>query len=100
MNEEIKNNIIDVKVDDILQKLENMENLFSKESIYQKELWNTDDIAQYFQLHRTTIHTKIIKQIDFPNAIKLPTCENGGFKRWYSKDIKTWAAKYKAKNYD
>lgn len=59
----------------------------------QEEIWNVDDIARYMRLSRSSIQSRIICRKDFPRAIRIPT-ENGlGGRRWYAKEVKNWVSK-------
>ena len=57
------------------------------------EIWNVDDIAHYMRLSRSSIQSRVISRNDFPRALRIPT-ENGlGGRRWYSIEVKQWLAK-------
>lgn len=57
------------------------------------EIWNVDDIARYMRLSRSSIQSRIICRKDFPRAIRIPT-ENGlGGRRWYAGEVKHWVSK-------
>lgn len=57
------------------------------------ELWNVDDIARYIRLSRSSTQSRIICRKDFPRAIRIPTNNGLGGRRWYAKEVKYWIAK-------
>ena len=57
------------------------------------ELWNAEDIAHYMRLSRSSVQSRVIARKDFPRAVRIPT-ENGlGGRRWYAKEVKDWIKK-------
>ena len=57
------------------------------------ELWNASDIARYMRLSTSSVQSRIITRKDFPRAVRIPT-ENGlGGRRWYAREVKDWVAK-------
>jgi len=57
------------------------------------ELWNVDDIAHYVRLSRSSIQSRIICRRDFPRAIRIPTDNGLGGRRWYAKEVKYWVSR-------
>lgn len=57
------------------------------------ELWNVDDIAHYVRLSRSSIQSRIICRKDFPRAIRIPTDNGLGGRRWYAKEVKIWVSR-------
>ena len=54
------------------------------------ELWSADDIARYMRLSRSSVQSRVITRREFPRAVRIPT-ENGlGGRRWYAKEVKDW----------
>ena len=58
-----------------------------------RELWQTDDIADYVGLRPSTVHSTLLPRKDFPRAVIIPTTEDGGGRRWYAADVKNWIKK-------
>lgn len=57
------------------------------------ELWNASDIARYLRLSQSSVQSRVIVRKDFPRAVRIPT-ENGlGGRRWYAKEVKHWLSK-------
>ena len=54
------------------------------------EIWNADNIAQYMRLSISSIQSRIICRRDFPRAVRIPTTDLGGGRRWYAAEIKNW----------
>ena len=57
------------------------------------ELWNVDDIAHYVRLSRSSVQSRIICRKDFPRAIRIPTDNGVGGRRWYAKEVKYWTSR-------
>jgi len=57
------------------------------------EIWNVDDIARYMRLSRSSIQSRIICRKDFPRAVRIPTDNGLGGRRWYAKEVKYWVSK-------
>ena len=57
------------------------------------ELWNVDDIAHYVRLSRSSVQSRLICRKDFPRAIRIPTDNGMGGRRWYAKEVKHWTAR-------
>ena len=45
-------------------------------------LWDANDIARYARLTKSTVQSRILCRENFPRAIKIPTTDNGGGRRW------------------
>lgn len=58
-------------------------------------LWDMNDIAHYMRLSKSSVQQRIITTSGFPKAIRLPTTDNGGQRRWQPKEVKAWAARFK-----
>ena len=57
------------------------------------ELWNVDDIARYMRLSRSSVQSRVICRRDFPRAVRIPT-ENGmGGRRWYKAEVHEWLSR-------
>ena len=67
-------------------------NELKAQSAEKAELWNTSDIARYMRLSTSSVQSRIVARQDFPRAVRIPT-ENGlGGRRWYAKEVKHWLA--------
>jgi predicted DNA-binding transcriptional regulator AlpA len=68
-------------------------NLLKAQQATNADIWNVDDIALYMRLSRSSIQSRIICRKDFPRAIRIPT-ENGlGGRRWYAREVKHWVSR-------
>lgn len=56
----------------------------------QNEIWNSDDIAHYMRLSRSSIQSRVICRNDFPRAVRIPTDNGMGGRRWYAREVKEW----------
>ena len=54
------------------------------------ELWNANDIARYMRLSLSSIQSRVICQKSFPRALRIPTQNGSGGRRWYSREVKSW----------
>lgn len=54
------------------------------------EIWNVDDIARYLRLSRSSVQSRVICRKDFPRAVRIPTNNGLGGRRFYAKEIKQW----------
>ena len=59
------------------------------------ELWDVTEIARYLKLAKSTVQSRILRHPDFPPALRLPTSEQGGGRRWLAKEVKRWAMKHR-----
>ncbi len=57
------------------------------------EVWNVDDIANYMRLSRSSIQSRVISRKDFPRALRIPTDNGMGGRRWYAKEVKEWLSR-------
>lgn len=62
-------------------------------AIYQYEIWDAGDIAKFLRLSRSSVQSRIICRKDFPRAIRIPTNNGSGGRRWYASEVKEWIAK-------
>ena len=68
-------------------------NELKSQSANSAELWNVDDIARYMRLSRSSVQSRVICRRDFPRAVRIPT-ENGmGGRRWYAEEVKGWLSR-------
>ncbi|MFD2177421.1 hypothetical protein [Veronia pacifica] len=51
-------------------------------------LWDASDIANYMEC-------RIICKHHFPRALKVPTTNNGGGRRWLAREVKQWVMKFR-----
>lgn len=58
-------------------------------------LWDMKAIGRYMRLSVPTIQQRVITKPGFPRAIKLPTTDNGGQRRWEPKEVKAWASRFR-----
>lgn len=58
-------------------------------------LWDADDIARYMKLSKSTVQSRIICKSNFPRALRMPTSDNGGGRRWLAKEVKAWAMRHR-----
>ena len=59
------------------------------------ELWKTDDIARYMRLSVSSVQSRILTRKDFPRAVRIPTDEGLGGKRWYASEVKSWVKRHR-----
>lgn len=57
------------------------------------ELWNVDDIAHYVRLSRSSVQSRLVCRKDFPRAVRIPTDNGMGGRRWYAKEVKHWTSR-------
>lgn len=57
------------------------------------ELWNVDDMARYMRLSKSSVQSRVICRRDFPRAIRIPTDNGMGGRRWYVEEVKAWVAR-------
>lgn len=55
----------------------------------ENKLWVIEDVANYFQMSRSTVSKKIITQNDFPKPISIQNT----LPRWKPDEVKRWAEK-------
>jgi predicted DNA-binding transcriptional regulator AlpA len=53
----------------------------------ENKLWVIEDVANYFQMSRSTVSKKIITQNDFPKPISIQNT----LPRWKPEEVKRWA---------
>lgn len=53
----------------------------------ENKLWVIEDVANYFQMSRSTVSKKIITQNDFPKPISIQNT----LPRWKPDEVKRWA---------
>jgi len=58
-------------------------------------LWDMKAIGKYMRLSVSTVQQRVVTIQGFPRAIKLPTTDNGGQRRWQPAEIKAWAGRHK-----
>jgi len=58
-------------------------------------LWDMKAIGKYMRLSVSTVQQRVITTNGFPRAIKLPTTNNGGQRRWKPTEIKAWADRHR-----
>lgn len=62
-------------------------------AVYEREIWNADDIGKFLRLSRSSVQSRIICQKSFPPAIRIPTENGSGGRRWYAKEVRKWIGK-------
>ena len=67
-------------------------NELKAQSSEKAELWNISDIARYMRLSSSSVQSRIIARKDFPRAVRIPTDNGLGGRRWYAKEVKHWLA--------
>ena len=63
------------------------------QTVYHYEIWNADDIGKFLRLSRSSVQSRIICRKDFPRAIRIPTDNGSGGRRWYANEVREWIAK-------
>ncbi|RXJ70673.1 hypothetical protein CS022_22680 [Veronia nyctiphanis] len=58
-------------------------------------LWDASDIAHYMKLSKSTVQCRIICKPHFPRALKVPTTDNGGGRRWLAREVKQWVMRFR-----
>ncbi len=68
-------------------------NEIKAQNIANAELWNASDIARYMRLSLSSVQSRVICRRDFPRAVRIPT-ENGlGGRRWYAREVREWVGR-------
>lgn len=75
--------------------LEKILDALEMQNSQQADLWNVDDIARYLKLGKASVQNRILNKNNFPRPFVIPTTENGGAKRWKSKEVKQWANRFR-----
>lgn len=75
--------------------LNKLEKLLERSMLSDNTLWDMNDIAAYMRLSKSTVQQRVINITGFPRAIKLPTTDNGGQRRWQPNEVKAWAKRYR-----
>ena len=68
-------------------------NELKAQNIAKNELWAASDIARYMRLSTSSIQSRVICRKDFPRAVRIPTDNGMGGRRWYAKEVKEWVAR-------
>lgn len=56
-------------------------------------LWDLDDLADYFNLEKSSVSSRLVCKSNFPKAIKI----EGVGRRWQPSEVKAYAEKHKVK---
>lgn len=56
-----------------------------------EKLWTAAEIADYLNLSKSSVQSRIICKPDFPKAVKLPS----GGRRWVPEEVKKWALSHR-----
>lgn len=59
-------------------------------AVYKHELWDVADIAVYLKLSKSSVQHRSITRDDFPRAVRIPTENGSGGRRWYAHEVKEW----------
>ena len=65
-------------------------NELKSQSADKAELWNASDIGRYMRLSTSSVQSRVIARKDFPRAVRIPTDNGLGGRRWYAKEVKHW----------
>lgn len=76
------------EIDKIIKAIE-------RQSLNDSTLWDIKDIGTYMKLSPSHIQQKVITINGFPRAYRLPTCDNGGQRRWQPKEVKAWVNRFR-----
>lgn len=68
-------------------------NELKAQSAEKSDLWAASDIARYMRLSTSSIQSRVICRKDFPRAVRIPTDNGMGGRRWYAKEVKDWVAR-------
>lgn len=59
----------------------------------ESEVWRTDDVAKFLKLSKSSVQSRVISRPDFPRAVRIPSENGTGGKRWYAREVKAWLQK-------
>jgi hypothetical protein len=59
------------------------------------DLWTADMIATYLHLGVGTVRNRVLSHPTFPRAVRIPTTDDGGGRRWPGKEVIAWALKHR-----
>lgn len=68
-------------------------NELKAQNIATGELWNIDDLARYMRLSKSSVQSRVICRKDFPRAVRIPTDNGLGGRRWYALEVKQWLSR-------
>ena len=68
-------------------------NELKAQNITTGELWNVDDLARYMRLSKSSVQSRVICRKDFPRAVRIPTDNGLGGRRWYAAEVKQWLSR-------
>lgn len=68
-------------------------NELKAQTIATGELWNIDDLARYMRLSKSSVQSRVICRKDFPRAVRIPTDNGLGGRRWYAVEVKQWLSR-------
>lgn len=73
-------------LEEILERVKNLENQTSE------KLWTSSDIANYLQLSKGSVESRVLYKPGFPKAMSFGESKQRT-RRWSSWAVKEWAAK-------
>ncbi|WP_157234612.1 hypothetical protein WKI13_02160 [Teredinibacter turnerae] len=65
-------------------------NELKAQNAHSNELWSAQDIARYVRLSTSSVQSRVICRKDFPRAVRIPTDNGLGGRRWYASEVREW----------
>ena len=59
------------------------------------DLWTAEDVAVYLRLSVGTVRNRVLSHCTFPRAVRIPTTDDGGSRRWPAKEVRAWALRHR-----